>query len=127
MCKKRWGRGWQERRSGTLPFWELPTWAFQTHFNQNIIITKLQESHNNLQVSSKLHHQNIHPKVSSSKLVNLLGFPHGALYVKSSHVLPVLLEQRDEEIDSQVSVADQLIFSHLHMPNSHSQTQHLKG
>lgn len=58
-------------------------------------------------------------------LVEALGFPHGALDVQSAHVLPVLLQQGHQEVDGQVDVVDELILCHLHVPHSHSQTEHL--
>ncbi|KAL6030929.1 hypothetical protein STEG23_024417 [Scotinomys teguina] len=64
-------------------------------------------------------------KVYWGVLVQTLGLAHGALDVQSLDILPVLLEQGNQEIDSQVDVVDQLIISHLHMANSNRQTQHL--
>lgn len=58
-------------------------------------------------------------------LVEALGFPHGALDVQSSHILPVLLQQGHQEVDGQVDVVDELILCHLHVTDSHSQTEHL--
>lgn len=59
-------------------------------------------------------------------LVEALGFAHGALDVEGTHVLPVLLQQRHQEVDSQVDVVHKLVFCHLHMSYGHSQTQHLQ-
>lgn len=59
-------------------------------------------------------------------LIETLGFAHGALDVERAHVLPVLLEQRHQEVDSQVDVVHKLVFCHLHVSNSHSQTEHLQ-
>lgn len=59
-------------------------------------------------------------------LIETLGFAHGALDVERAYVLPVLLQQRHQEVDSQVDVVHQLIFCHLHVSNSHSQTEHLQ-
>lgn len=53
-------------------------------------------------------------------LVELERLPHGALYIECTHILPVLLQEGDQEIDGQVNVAHQLVLSHLHMTNSHS-------
>ena len=59
-------------------------------------------------------------------LIDSLGRPHGALDVEGAHVLPVLLEQRDEEVDSQDDVSLQLVLGHFHVANAHSKTQNLK-
>lgn len=59
-------------------------------------------------------------------LVESLGFAHGALDVEGTHVLPVLLQQRHQEVDSEVEVVNKLILCHLHMSYSHSQTEHLQ-
>lgn len=53
-----------------------------------------------------------------------LGFSHGALDVEGTYVLPVLLEQRDQEVDGQVDVVHQLLLCHLYV--THRQTQHLE-
>lgn len=54
-----------------------------------------------------------------------MGFPHGALYVKCPDVLPVLLEQRDQEIDGAVDVPCQFILTHFNMANGHCKTENL--
>ena len=59
-------------------------------------------------------------------LINPLGWAHSVLDVEGAHVLPVLLEQGDEEVDSQDDVTLQLLFAHLDMAHTHSQTQHLQ-
>ena len=56
-----------------------------------------------------------------------MGFPHSALYIECPDVLPVLLEQRDQEIDSAVDVCCQLILTHLNMTNGHRKTEYLGG
>ena len=58
-------------------------------------------------------------------LIKTLGFAHCALNVEGTHVLPVLLQQRHKEVDSQVDVVNKLILRHLHVSHSHSQTEHL--
>ena len=60
-------------------------------------------------------------------LVEALGFAHGALDVQGTHVLPILLQKRHQEVDSQVNIVDQLILCHLHMAHSNSQTKHLQN
>lgn len=59
-------------------------------------------------------------------LIETLGFAHGALDVEGAYVLPVLLQQRHQEVDSQVDVVHKLILCHLHVANGHSQTEHLQ-
>ena len=59
--------------------------------------------------------------------VELVRLAHGALHIQRPHILPVLLEQGDQEVDGQVDVTDQLVLSHLDVANSHSQTQDLWG
>lgn len=61
-----------------------------------------------------------------TQLIEALGFSHGALDVQSPHVLPVLLQKRHEEVDSQVNVVHKLIFCHLNVSDGNSQTEHLK-
>ena len=51
---------------------------------------------------------------------------HGALNVKGPDVLPVLLQERHEEIDGQMDVLDELIFVHLDVTDGDVQAQHLK-
>lgn len=62
----------------------------------------------------------------SRPLVQALRLAHGALHVESAYVLPVLLEQRHQEVDSQVDVVDQLLLGHLDVAHSHRQTQDLE-
>lgn len=59
-------------------------------------------------------------------LVYLLGFPHGALDVERADVLPILLQQRNKEVDGKMNVGNQIIFTHLNMANGYSQAQHLR-
>ena len=56
-----------------------------------------------------------------------MGFSHGALYIECSDILPVLLKQRDQEIDGAVDVCCQLILTHLNMTNGHCKTENLEG
>ena len=56
-----------------------------------------------------------------------MGFPHGALYIECPDVLPVLLEQRDQEIDGTVDVRCQLVLAHTNMANGHCETKNLGG
>merc|ERR1719329_861492 len=50
---------------------------------------------------------------------------HGALHVQPLDVVPVLLEQGDEEVDGHERVLPQLIWGHIDMSNCHSQAQNL--
>jgi len=52
---------------------------------------------------------------------------HGGLDVQRTHILPVLLQQRHEKVDSQVDICRELIWLHVHMTNSNSQTQNLQA
>lgn len=58
-------------------------------------------------------------------LIQALGLAHGALDVQSPDILPVLLKQRHQEVNSQVDVVHKLVVCHLHVANSHRQTQDL--
>lgn len=59
-------------------------------------------------------------------LVQTLGWAHGALDVQRANILPVLLEQRHQKVDSQVNVLNQLILIHLDMADGNAQAQDLK-
>ena len=50
---------------------------------------------------------------------------HGGLQVQRLDVLPVLLQQGDEEVDGQHDVGNQLIFSHVEVTDSDTKTEHL--
>lgn len=58
-------------------------------------------------------------------LIETLRLSHGALDVEGSDILPVLLQQRHQEVNREMNVVDQLILSHPNMAHRHSQTQHL--
>ena len=62
----------------------------------------------------------------TSNLVKPLGWAHGALDVERTDVLPMLLEQRHQEVDGQMDVLNQLVLCHVHVPNSDVEAQHLK-
>ena len=51
---------------------------------------------------------------------------HGALNVERTDVLPMLLEQGDQEVDGQMDVLNQLVLSHVHVANGDVEAQHLK-
>lgn len=58
-------------------------------------------------------------------LIKSLWFSHGRLDVKRLNVLPVLLEQRNQKVDRQVQVGNQLIVAHLNVTDGNSQTENL--
>jgi hypothetical protein len=58
-------------------------------------------------------------------LVQTLRRRHGRLDRQAAHVLPTLLQQRDEVIDGKHDVANQLILGHANIAHSDSHAQHL--
>ena len=58
--------------------------------------------------------------------VKSLNRSHGGLDVQGPHVLPVLLQQGDEEVHCQMDILDKIILSHTHVANSNRQAEHLK-
>lgn len=58
-------------------------------------------------------------------LVESLWWRHGSLDGQASHILPSLLQQRHEIVDSQHDIGDQLILSHFDVANSYTHAQHL--
>ena len=58
--------------------------------------------------------------------VQPLDLSHGGLDVETLHVLPVLLQQGDEEVHGEMDVLDKIVLSHTHVPNSNRQAEHLK-
>ena len=61
-----------------------------------------------------------------SKSVEPLHWAHGGLDVQGPHVLPVLLQQRDEEVHGEMDILDKIVLSHTHVANSNGQAEHLK-
>jgi len=61
----------------------------------------------------------------STRLEETLGLAHRRLQVERLDVLPVLLEKRDQEVDSQHGVRKDIFTGHLDMAHSDSQTEHL--
>lgn len=59
------------------------------------------------------------------RLVQTYGLAHGGLDVEGLDVLPVLLEQRDQEIDCHLNVNVQLLLGERHIADSDTQAQHL--
>ena len=70
--------------------------------------------------------QRIPSTVKSIELVNSLRGSHGALDVERADVLPILLEERHEEVDCENDVAAEVVLRHLHVTNTDGQTQHLQ-
>jgi hypothetical protein len=58
-------------------------------------------------------------------LVQTLGRRHGSLDGQAAHVLPALLQQRNEVVDGQHDVGDQLVLGHADIANSNTHTQDL--
>ena len=50
---------------------------------------------------------------------------HGGLDVQGLDVLPVLLQQRHEEVHGQVDVLDELLLTHLHVAHGDAEAQNL--
>jgi len=60
---------------------------------------------------------------SSTPLVKTNRLAHGGLDMQGLDILPVLLEQRNEEIDTQHDVCKHLVLRHLNMADGNSQTK----
>jgi hypothetical protein len=58
-------------------------------------------------------------------LADLLNFAHGGLHVEGLHIVPVLLEEGDEEVDGHNGVLSELIRSHTDMTNSDTHAEDL--
>ena len=58
-------------------------------------------------------------------LVEPLSGSHGRLDVQGTDVLPILLQQRNKEVDAERDVRDQLILGHVDVPDRDSQTKNL--
>ena len=58
-------------------------------------------------------------------LVDTLWFSHGGLDGQGFDVLPVLLEERNQEVDRQVQVLDKLIFRHVNITDSNVEAKDL--
>ena len=58
-------------------------------------------------------------------LVDTLWFSHGGLDGQGFDVLPVLLEERNQEVDGQVQVLDELIFRHINITDSNVEAKDL--
>ena len=58
-------------------------------------------------------------------LENARGLAHRALDEQGLDVLPVLLQQRHQEVDGEHGVGNQLVLGHAYVPNGNTQAQHL--
>jgi len=58
-------------------------------------------------------------------LIQPLWRRHRSLDRQTPHVLPPLLQQADQVIDSQHNIGDQLVLGHAHIPHSDTQAQDL--
>lgn len=57
-------------------------------------------------------------------LIQPLWRAHACLDCQTTHVLPALLQQTDQVIDSQHDVRDQFVFRHSHVTDRDTETQH---
>ena len=67
-------------------------------------------------------YNDLHPKNTLEQTYRLA---HRRLDVQRLHVLPVLLEERDEEVDAQHDVSKHLILSHLDVADGDTQAEDL--
>jgi len=74
-----------------------------------------------LEIFLRLH---CRPKLGED-LVQPLHTSHGGLDVQRPHILPVLLQQRYEEVYGEVSVLHKVVSTHPYVTNCHRQTQNL--
>ena len=65
-------------------------------------------------------------ETSFPSLIQTLTGAHGALDVQRADVLPVLLQQRHQEVDGQTDVGGQVIRLHGNVADSHGQAQDLR-
>merc|ERR1719166_598896 len=63
--------------------------------------------------------------ICTHALVQSLNGSHGGLDVQTLDVLPVLLQQRHQEVHGQVNVLDQFLFSHANIADSDTQAENL--
>ena len=59
-------------------------------------------------------------------LVKPLHWSHGGLDVQGPNVLPMLLQQRDEEVHGKMNVLDEVVFSHADVADGDRQAEHLR-
>ena len=61
----------------------------------------------------------------SVSLVESLGFSHAGLDMETLDVLPMFLEERNQKVHGESDVLNELILSHLHVTNGHTQAKNL--
>lgn len=61
----------------------------------------------------------------STRLVETLGGRHGSLDGQATNVLPALLQQRDQVVDGQHDVANQLLLGHANVADGDTHAQNL--
>lgn len=67
-----------------------------------------------------------HPrKKHKTSLEDTLGGRHGSLDGQATNVLPALLQQRDQVVDGQHDVSDQLLLSHLNVADGDTHAENL--
>lgn len=59
------------------------------------------------------------------RLIDTLGLAHGALDVEGANVLPVLLQQGDQEVNGKNDVLEELIGGHGNVSNGNTEAEHL--
>lgn len=59
------------------------------------------------------------------RLIDALGWGHGSLDGERPNVLPALLQQGDEVVDSQHDVSNEIILSHFNVANCDTHAQNL--
>ena len=64
-------------------------------------------------------------EAKETRLVQALGGRHGSLDGKASNVLPALLEKRDEVVDGQHDVGDELLLGHLDVADGDTHAENL--
>lgn len=63
--------------------------------------------------------------MKSTHLVESLWWRHGCLDGQGSNVLPSLLQERDEVVDAQHDVGDQLVLGHLNVSDGDTHAKNL--
>lgn len=62
----------------------------------------------------------------SKTLIQTLRLSHRTLDIERSHVLPVLLQKGDQEIDGKIDICHKFFVAHINMANGHSKAENLK-
>lgn len=65
------------------------------------------------------------PPQAHLTLVQSVRLSHGALDVKAPNILPVLLEEGDQEVDSHLHIDEKLLLAEGHIADGNAQAQHL--